>query len=253
MNPEPSAVVVGVDASETALRAAHLAAEEAVRRSVRLHIVHAITFFDGMTYPYPGLDVPGLMNAGAESVLQAVADAVVPTIPGDRITTTAMTGDPVEVLVAASTDASVVVMGGRGVGGVAGLLLGSTAHGVVARAECPVVVLPADAGVQTQNRQSVVVGVEGRGDDDVLAFAFDAAAGRGTDLVAVHAWQDVDLETAFRSISPLVDWAGVMADEERVLAEALAGWLAGWTRNPRSRCARSSSGRRPPAPWWRRA
>ena len=40
----------------------------------------------------------------------------------------------------------------------------------------------------------------------------------------MHAWQDVVLETAFVSISPLIDWDVVMADEERVLAEALAGW-----------------------------
>src|SRR5829696_849232 len=219
------AVVVRVDASEAAFRAARFAAEEAVRRSVPLRIVHAVTWFDGMTYPYPELDVPGLMNAGAQSLVQAVADAVVTSIPGNRISTTAVQGDPVDVLVDASADASLLVMGGRGIGGVTGLLLGSTAHGVVAHARCPVVFLPADpAAVQVQGRQSVVVGVEGRGDEDVLAFAFGEAVARGTDLVAVHAWQDVALETAFRSVSPLVDWAGVMADEERVLAEALAGW-----------------------------
>jgi len=58
----------------------------------------------------------------------------------------------------------------------------------------------------------------------VLAFAFAEAAARGTDLVAVHAWQDVDLETAFQSLRPVVDWAEVQADEQRVLSEALAGW-----------------------------
>jgi nucleotide-binding universal stress UspA family protein len=224
MNTGPRAVVVGLDASEAAVRAAHFAADEAVRRSARLHIVHAVARFDGMTYPYPELDVPGLMNSGAQSLLQAVADAVVTSVPNNRISTTAVDGDPVEVLVDASADASLLVIGGRGVGGVAGLLLGSTAHGVVARAACPVVVLPADPGVSAQDRSSVVVGVAGRGDDDVLAFAFGEAAARGTDLVAVHAWQDVVLETAIRSVGPLVDWAGVMADEERVLAEALGGW-----------------------------
>jgi len=40
----------------------------------------------------------------------------------------------------------------------------------------------------------------------------------------VHGWQDVVLETALRTAAPLVDWAAVRADEERVLAEALAGW-----------------------------
>jgi nucleotide-binding universal stress UspA family protein len=92
-------------------------------------------------------------------------------------------------------------------------------------ADCPVVVLPDDTSAVVSDRRSVVVGVEGRpGDDEVLAVAFAEAAARRTDLVAVHAWQDASLETAFRSLGPLVDWAGVLADEERVLAEALAGW-----------------------------
>jgi nucleotide-binding universal stress UspA family protein len=177
-----------------------------------------------MTYPSPELDVPGLMNAGAQSVLQAVADAVSTSIPADRNSTFSVDGQPVDVLVDASADASLVVVGGRGVGGVTGLLLGSTAHGVVAHAACPVVVVPDDVTVQAHDRRFVVVGVKGQGDEEVLAFAFGEAASRGTDLIAVHAWQDVVLETAFRSVGPLVDWAGVMADEERVLAEALASW-----------------------------
>ena len=40
----------------------------------------------------------------------------------------------------------------------------------------------------------------------------------------MHAWQDVVLDTAYLSASRLVDGAGATADEERLLAEALAGW-----------------------------
>jgi nucleotide-binding universal stress UspA family protein len=104
-------------------------------------------------------------------------------------------------------------------------VLGSTASGVVAAAACPVVVLPDDTSVMVSERRSVVVGVEGRrGDDEVLAFAFDEAAARSTDLVAVHAWQDTQLDPAYLSAGSLLDWAAVRSDEERVLAEALAGW-----------------------------
>jgi nucleotide-binding universal stress UspA family protein len=219
------AVVVGVDASEGAMRAAHFAAEEAARRSAPLHVVHAATWLDGLTYPYPELDVTTSLNAGAQSVVEAVSNAVSASIPADRVSTSVVSGKPVDVLVDASADALLMVVGGRGVGGIAGMVLGSTAHGVVGHAACPVVVMPDDpTAVQARDRRSVVVGVEGRGDeDDVLTFAFSEAVIRGTDLVAVHAWQDAVLDTAYRSISPLVDWAGVMADEERVLTEALAG------------------------------
>jgi nucleotide-binding universal stress UspA family protein len=118
-----------------------------------------------------------------------------------------------------------MVLGSRGVGGIAGLLLGSTATRVVSHARCPVVVLPDESAVLVRGRRSVVVGVEGRhGDDAVLAFAFSEAAARRIDLVAVHAWEEVVLDTPLRTVSPLIDWAGIVADEVRVLAEALAGW-----------------------------
>jgi nucleotide-binding universal stress UspA family protein len=217
-------VVVGVDASQASVRAVRFAAEEAVRRTVPLRIVHALTWFDGMTSPPADLDVGDLLHTGAGSLVQAMASSVAALLPPDQVHTSVLEGDPVEVLRNLSVDASLVVVGGRGVGGVEGLLLGSTASAIVSHAECPVVVLSDDSATRMRNRRSVVVGVEGRADEEVLAFAFGEAAARGTDLVAVHAWQDVVLETAFRTISPLTDWEGVMADEERVLAEALAGW-----------------------------
>jgi nucleotide-binding universal stress UspA family protein len=216
-------VVVGVDASQAALRATRFAAEEATRRSVPLRIVHALAVFEGMTAPPEELDVPGLLDAGAQTLVQAMADSVGGLVPAHHVHTSVVEGHPVEVLRHASSDASLVVLGGRGVGGIEGLLLGSTASRVVATADCPVAVLPHDTAVRARGRQSVVVGVEGRGDEEILAFAFAEAAARHTDLVAVHAWQEV-LDTAFLSISPLIDWDVVMADEERLLAEALAGW-----------------------------
>jgi nucleotide-binding universal stress UspA family protein len=222
--PAPRPVVVGVDASQASVGAVRFAAEEAARRSVPLRIVHALSWFDGMTSPPADLDVPGLMNTGAGSLVQAMASSVAGLLPPHRVHTSVLEGDPVEVLRQLSLDASLVVVGGRGIGGVQGLLLGSSSSGIVTHAECPVVVLSDDSAARMRSRRSVVVGIEGRGDEEALAFAFAEAAARGTDLVAVHAWQDVVLETAFGTISPLTDWDGVMADEERVLAEALAGW-----------------------------
>lgn len=217
-------VIVGVDASEAAVRAVQFAADEARRRSVPLQIVHAITWFDAMRHPYPELDLGGRLVTGAESLLQAMSDHVAGSIPDDRISTSAVEGSPVEVLVEASSRASLIVVGGRGVGKVVGMLLGSTVHGVVARAACPVVVLPDHSTVRARERQSVVVGVEGRGDEEVLAFAVGEAVARETDLLAVHAWQDVLLETSPRWSSPEGDRGAVAADELRLLAEALAGW-----------------------------
>ena len=224
--PHPRPVVVGVDASEESLKATRFASTEARLRGAPRRIVHALPFpFEGVAVPPGDLDVPGLLRSGADGIVEWAARVAVDEAGPPEVVATVEEGDPVSVLRDQSEHAQLVVVASRGVGGVTGLLLGSTASGLVAGASCPVVVLPDDLTVRVHERRSVVVGVEGRpGDEEVLAFAFAAAASRGTDLIAVHAWQDVVLETAFRSLGPLVDWAGVQAEEERVLGEALAGW-----------------------------
>jgi nucleotide-binding universal stress UspA family protein len=168
-----------------------------------------------------------LLLRHGQAIVEAAAAALRAEAGDVPVTAHAVDGHAVDVLSAESARAQLVVLGGRGVGGLPGLLLGSTAARVVAQASCPVVVLPDDRDVVVRDRRTVVVGVEGRdGDQDVLAVAFAEAASRGTDLLAVHVWQEVILDASFRTVSPLNDWEGVVADEERILAEALAGWRA---------------------------
>lgn len=219
-------VVVGVDASDAAMHAVRFAADEARLRSAPLRIVHAVRWpFDRTNEPWPDVEGAGLLRSGADAVVQAAAESVADLLPADRITAEVADGGATAVLLTAAADAQVLVVGSRGSGGVAGLLLGSTASGVVAHADCPVVVLPDETAALVRDRRSVVVGVEGHPEDEeVLAFAVAEAIARETDVLAVHAWQDVVLGAAFQSVGPLVDWAGVLADEERLLSEAVAGW-----------------------------
>lgn len=215
-------VIAGVDGSGRALDAARFAADEARRRGAPLHLVTVVPWpYDGLVAPPPGLDLPALLQESGEAVVATASAAVA----APDVSTSVRNGNPVTVLTELSAGAQLVVVGSRGVGGVAALLLGSTASALLTHAGCPVVVLPDDSAVVVRGRRSVVVGVSGRPDDEeVLAVAFAEAASRGTDLVAVHAWQDIVLEPELRTLGPLVDWAGVLADEERALAEALAGW-----------------------------
>jgi nucleotide-binding universal stress UspA family protein len=217
-------VIAAIDGSEGSLRGARMAAEEARLRGAALELLTALPWSSlGVVTSPSASDLPGAVLRNAESMLKEVVAELEPVAGG--VSWSVVERRPVDALRDASTRAQLLVLGSRGAGGVAGLLVGSTATAVVPAAECPVLVLPDDTSVRVSQRRSVVVGVEGRsGDEEVLGAAFDEAAARGTDLIAVHAWQDVRVGASFEVVSPLIDWAGVRDDEERVLAEALAGW-----------------------------
>jgi nucleotide-binding universal stress UspA family protein len=214
-------VVVGIDGSEESRAAARFAAQDARGRGAPLVLVHALTW----PFERAGAGAADGYAAAAE-MLSRVADGLTDVLPADRLQVRVEEGDAVAALSADSATAELVAVGSRGAGRLADLLLGSTASAVAACAGCPVVVVPSETTVAVSERRSVVVGVAGRGEDDeVLAFAVAEAAVRGTDLLAVHAWQDSVVDPGLRTVSPpLVDWAGVARDEQRVLAEAVAGW-----------------------------
>ncbi|SNS10989.1 Nucleotide-binding universal stress protein, UspA family [Geodermatophilus saharensis] len=222
-------VVVGIDGSDTAREAAAVAVDEAARRGTALHLVHVLPWAaagpavqgTGVTGP----DVGGLLRAAAEADLRAAAGDAADVLGPDRVSWSIVPGDPADALTGEARGTELLVLGSRGVGGVSDLLLGSTAAAVLTAPPCPVLLLPDATAAVVRPRTSVVAAVAGGpADDAVLAFAFAEASMRATDLLAVHAWQDPALETAVLSTGPLVDWAGVLADEQRVLAEALAGW-----------------------------
>ncbi|MFJ6575598.1 universal stress protein [Streptomyces sp. NPDC091368] len=172
-------VVVGVDGSPTSLAAVEAAAAEAARRGVRLRVVHAdVPVKPRHTVPDP---------ASRTVVDQAAAHAL-EVAPGVVVTQAVVRGDVVHVLEAESRDADLIVVGSRGMGGITGLLLGSTPISLAARSHCPVMT------VREEHRMSggagpVVLGVDGSPDSDhAVDVAFAEAARRHTELVAVHAW-----------------------------------------------------------------
>jgi nucleotide-binding universal stress UspA family protein len=139
----PPRVLVGVDGSDTAQLALRWAAEEARLRGAELRVVHAwhLTALGGDPYAPTYLDPQPFEDAGATVLEHAVAalraddDAptVVPVLVRDH---------PANALLDEARSADLVVLGARGAGGFAGLLVGSTSTQVVHHAPCPVVVLP---------------------------------------------------------------------------------------------------------------
>jgi nucleotide-binding universal stress UspA family protein len=105
-------------------------------------------------------------------------------------------------------------------------VLGSVAVATVTHCTGPVVVVRVDpTSASVRDTGPVVVALDGLPDsDDALVFAFDAAALRGTSLLAVHIWDDTVLD-GFEYANPVAVDRGLIDDEERrLLAEQLAGW-----------------------------
>jgi nucleotide-binding universal stress UspA family protein len=147
-------VAVGVDGSAGALEALRWASAEARLRDAPLRLVHAWTFGYpgaegwGYGYPYVGGAVDAFPRVGISDVRQAAEELldqalaeVVPEPAGLKIERQVVEGSSVEVLVGAVAEGDLLVVGSRGRGGFAGLLLGSVSQQCAHHAPCPVVIV----------------------------------------------------------------------------------------------------------------
>jgi nucleotide-binding universal stress UspA family protein len=144
-------ITVGVDGSDHSRRALGWALREAAHHRVPLTVVSvhppparpATRIYWGVhTSPENSFD-PQLAKTAVEEFVGKVASEIGGTAP--EITVTIVTGDPAEELVRASRDADMLVVGARGSGGFARLLLGSVGSQVTHHATCPVVIIPGAA------------------------------------------------------------------------------------------------------------
>jgi nucleotide-binding universal stress UspA family protein len=217
-------IVVGVDGSESAVHAVCWAADEARRSGAPLRLVHSHEIPVGYL---PGfVDWPALHEAVAaqgRTWLGRAREVAEDAAPEVAVHVVDVAGGAVPALVTESVDARLLVLGTRGLGGFGGLLIGSTAIEVAARAHCPVVVV---RGIDTGTPSgSVVVGVDGTPvGEAAITFAFAEASARETGLVAVHTWTDLLLETAFAGGAADLDFSVLAQQAEEVLGERLAGW-----------------------------
>lgn len=139
-------IVVGVDHSEGAKAALRFALEEATLREATLRVVHAwqygyigATGFEG-SYPALGGDIKELRDAAA-SDLEATLREAIPETGTVEVERRVVKDRPAAALVDESRGADMVVVGSRGHGGFAGLLLGSVSQQVAQHAACPVVIV----------------------------------------------------------------------------------------------------------------
>lgn len=136
-------IVVGIDGSAGAARALEWAVEEAKLRGATVELVHVwqVPYVDGLAYTTAALD-PRELEQAAVAVAEEAASQHRDAVPID---VHVASGAPASVLLAEAKGADLLVVGSRGRGGFAGLLLGSVSQQVSHHAPCPVVIVPPDA------------------------------------------------------------------------------------------------------------
>jgi len=228
-------IVVAVDGSTASNAAVRWATHEAMLRMVPLRLVH-VTSTPTVTYavaPVPVTmeewqkeqarqiigDAEELVRRTADDAGQSVILAGADVVDAPTITT----------LIDLSKDTGMLVVGSHGHGAFRRGLLGSVSTALVHHAQCPVAVIH-DAPTPRRDGP-VVLGVDGSPvSERATGIAFEEAAQRSVELIAVHAWSDTTLIAAHvwgdsgLLAESAADWVAVSARAEMMLAERLASW-----------------------------
>ncbi len=146
-------VVVGTDGSKNGRAALQWAFDYA-----RVHgaTVRAVTVWE---YPYAAAEAVTIAVPGRnlfEEAAAALLDDELAHVQADGVTVERVVreGQPASVLLDEATSAVLLVVGSRGHGGFAGLLLGSVATQCIRHPKVTTVVVPPEQGVQTDGKDS---------------------------------------------------------------------------------------------------
>ncbi|MEM9041141.1 MAG: universal stress protein [Actinomycetota bacterium] len=186
--PTSAVWLVGYDGSENSRHAALWAASHVDGRADELRFVTAWHAPVSAAYPTPSRLPPDLANdieAGAWRHVNALADSFRSTVDVP-ITTAVGCGDASDLLLDAAPRQGAIVVGSRGRGGFARLVLGSTSTQIATHAEIPTVVVPFETRVDALDR--IVVAIDGSTNSlAALDWAIDSAA-VGARLDCVMVW-----------------------------------------------------------------
>ena len=143
-------IVVGLDGSDHSHRALIWAMRQAAQQRVPLTVlavrpdpVRPVTgvYWGVHAYPEDSRN-PEVVRKAIQQIVKQAGNEIGETAP--QVTVNVVTGDPAEELIKKSHDADMVVVGSRGSGGFASLLMGSVSSKVTHHAACPVVVVRAE-------------------------------------------------------------------------------------------------------------
>jgi nucleotide-binding universal stress UspA family protein len=140
-------VICGVDGSEGSVRALGFALEEARLRGWSLTVVsiwESPYLYGYKETPPPAVSDAALADAARKHLDMALEETEASSYADVNLEARTAQGSPSELLCEMSADADLLVLGARGHGGFAGLLLGSVSTQCAHHSRCPVVIVPRD-------------------------------------------------------------------------------------------------------------
>jgi nucleotide-binding universal stress UspA family protein len=186
-------IVAATDGSEESLRAVDWAAREAVLRGAPLRIVSAAAPVRRLRggHEMSGGDDPvaATVRQYRDQALATATQRAAQTAPGLLVDADQLDGLPGEAVTAAGSGALMLVVGSRGSGAFAALVLGSVSRYAATHAACPVVVV---REAPESARRQVGIGIGDLENSASLTFAFEEAALRQASLIAIHSWHLTD-------------------------------------------------------------
>ena len=213
-------IVVAVDGSERNRTAVAWAAHEAAALGCDLRLVNAVSDY---VIPTPHYSV----HTEDREVLDMLADVrseLRDVVAESAVSTRAVAGDPVDVLLGEAASAALVVVGKRGLGGFSRVIVGSTSIALAGRSPVPVAIVPDKWEQAERVGRPVVLGVDpSKADEEPIQVAFLRARRLGVPLVAVHGWETPAI---YSWDAPSV--AGALTEHEEAVAARFDALLLEW-------------------------
>lgn len=211
----PRSVVVGIDGSQAAMRAALWAVDEVAGTDIPLRLLY-------VREPHPTAAPREAHKAlaTAEAAVHDAYGAINATGKPVKVETEILEGQPVPTLIHASDSTTLLCVGGTGSGHPGDTLFGSTAAELVRSAHCSVAVIRGRTGEPSTGERPIVARIDGSpGDSNVVQTGFEEAQRRTTPLWVVTAWQ-----TGFDDLED----DRVLADRDRQTRTLLSDQIARW-------------------------
>ncbi len=181
----PKSVVVGVDGSQAAVRAAQWAVDEVADTDIPLRLVYIRDLNLGASRA----ETRAAFEAG-EKAVYAAYDAVNAMGKPVKVEMEIVEGRPVPMLIQASKSTPLICIGDTGVGQSSPAGFGSTATELIRSAHCSVAVVRGNADLEANRERQVVVLVVGSLDDEfAVERGFVEAECRAAPLVLMMAWR----------------------------------------------------------------